>query len=214
MTNEPKQPKKGTPAKVLTTKESRAQRSAENTIDSVIPSATIAAVYSGIAIEDAKPFYDEINKTKKRVVDDNNMADVETMLLAQAHALQSVFWNMMMRAQKAEYNQSLQIFLGMGLKAQSQCRTTLEALAEIKNPRHPATFVKQQNIANNQQVNNEGAAPHLQLRESNTLTQVGAGAENITNNANKLLEAKSYERLDTRTQSTTSSPYQTMETVD
>jgi hypothetical protein len=209
MTN---QPKNNTPVKASNIQKKKAKKGALNATDSIVPNAIITAIYSGVSFENAKPFYNEIAKIKKRVVDDNNMADVETMLLAQAYALQSVFWKMMMRADKAEYNKNLQTYFAIGLKAQSQCRTTLEALAEIKNPRHPATFVKQQNIANNQQVNNEGAASLPQLSDTNTRTH--AGTENITNNANKLLEAKSYERLDTRTQSTTSSPYQTMATVD
>ena len=45
----------------------------------------------------------------------------------------------------------------MGLKAQSQCRATIEALATIKNPLNVA-LVNQANIANNQQVNN-GSIP-------------------------------------------------------
>lgn len=46
------------------------------------------------------------------------------------------------------------------LKAQNQCRQTLAALAEIKNPRR-TTLIGQQNNATNQQVNNAaiGANP-------------------------------------------------------
>jgi hypothetical protein len=48
---------------------------------------------------------------------------------------------------------NLDTFLRLGLKAQAQAVRTIEALAEMKNPRSVA-FVKQANIANNQQVNN------------------------------------------------------------
>jgi hypothetical protein len=41
----------------------------------------------------------------------------------------------------------------LALKAQSQAVRTLEALGELKNPR-PVTFVRQANVAHNQQVNN------------------------------------------------------------
>jgi hypothetical protein len=45
-------------------------------------------------------------------------------------------------------------FMRLALKAQSQCRSTIESLAEIKNPSSVA-FVKQANIAKgHQQVNN------------------------------------------------------------
>jgi transposase InsO family protein len=44
----------------------------------------------------------------------------------------------------------------LALKAQSQCRATVEALAEMKNPK-PVAYVQQANIANGpQQVNNNG----------------------------------------------------------
>jgi hypothetical protein len=55
-----------------------------------------------------------------------------------------------------EYLNSADTYMRLALRAQSQCRTTLEALAEIKNPRAVA-FVKQANIAHgHQQVNNVG----------------------------------------------------------
>lgn len=48
--------------------------------------------------------------------------------------------------------------LRLALKAQAQSRATVEALAEVKNPRSVA-FVKQANIAHgHQQVDNPGAA--------------------------------------------------------
>lgn len=46
----------------------------------------------------------------------------------------------------------------MALKAQAQCRATLEALAEIKNPR-PVAFVKQANISGEHQQVNNGVQP-------------------------------------------------------
>src|SRR3546814_4081215 len=48
-------------------------------------------------------------------------------------------------------------YMRLALKAQSQARTTIETLAEVKNPKAVA-FVKQANIANNQQVNNGDSA--------------------------------------------------------
>ena len=46
----------------------------------------------------------------------------------------------------------------LGLKAQAQCRATLQTLAEIKNPQ-PVAFVKQANIANGPQQVNNGRVP-------------------------------------------------------
>jgi hypothetical protein len=45
----------------------------------------------------------------------------------------------------------------LALKAQGQCRATLETLAAIKNP--PVVFAKQRNISHGHQQVNNGAAP-------------------------------------------------------
>ncbi len=55
-----------------------------------------------------------------------------------------------------------ELYLRLALKAQGQCRATLETLAVIKNPT-ALTFVKQANIAHGpQQVNNTIAPPDPQ----------------------------------------------------
>jgi hypothetical protein len=74
--------------------------------------------------------------------------------------------------------------LRLGLKAQSQCRATLETLATIKNPQ-PVAFVRQANIAHGpQQVNNRGEAA------------AASRAEESENPPNKVLEHQHAERLD------------------
>lgn len=78
------------------------------------------------------------------------------LLTSQAIALNSVFLEMSRRAalNMGEHMGAMETYMRLALKAQSQCRTTLETLAEIKNPRAVA-FVKQANIAGgHQQVNN------------------------------------------------------------
>jgi hypothetical protein len=78
------------------------------------------------------------------------------LLTSQAIALNAVFLEMSRRAalNMGEHMGAMETYMRLALKAQSQCRTTLEALAEIKNPRSVA-FVKQANIAGgHQQVNN------------------------------------------------------------
>lgn len=59
---------------------------------------------------------------------------------------------------RQEYLKQFQAYLGLALKAQAQCRATLEALAEIKNPR-PMAFVKQANISGGPQQVNNGMHP-------------------------------------------------------
>ncbi len=75
---------------------------------------------------------------------------IEAMLLGQAHSLQAIFTRHTQRMVKAEYLPQLKMHAAIALKAQNQCRQTLTALAEIKNPKR-ATFIKNQ--ATNQQIN-------------------------------------------------------------
>lgn len=89
---------------------------------------------------------------------DGDLAEFEGMLGAQAYALNAIFLEMTRRAalNMGQHMQATEQYMRLALKAQSQARTTIEALAEVKNPRAVA-FVKQANIANNQQVNNNEA---------------------------------------------------------
>ena len=82
-----------------------------------------------------------------------DMTNVEEMLYCQAVTLQAVFAKTLQHAITNESVKHQNMMLTLAFKAQAQCRTTLETLANIKNPR-AATFVRQANIAQNQQVNN------------------------------------------------------------
>ena len=89
-----------------------------------------------------------------------DLGDVEAMLFNQAITLQAMFTALSRRAaiNVGEHANTVDLYLKLAFRAQSQCRSTLEALAEIKQPRS-ATFVRQANIANGpQQVNNGNAA--------------------------------------------------------
>jgi hypothetical protein len=86
------------------------------------------------------------------------------------------------------YMEACETYLRLALKAQSQCRTTIEALAFIKNPQ-PTAFIRQQNVGYNQQVN-DGAAPAVTALRAR---------EEISKPANELLEAQHGERLDNGT---------------
>jgi len=75
---------------------------------------------------------------------------IEAMLLGQAHSLQAIFTHYANKMASAEYLNQLKVNGALAMKAQNQCRQTLAALAEIKNPKR-ATFIKNQ--ATNQQIN-------------------------------------------------------------
>lgn len=116
-----------------------------------------------------------------------DMRRPEAMLYAQAAALQSIFMNFSRRALNQDYQAHLESFFRMAMKAQNQCRMTLETLATIKNP--PVVFAKQANINNGgqQQVNN-GAAP--------VDGQVPTHVSNPPPAKNELLEKSDGQRLD------------------
>ena len=85
-------------------------------------------------------------------VKSGDLSAVETTLTAQATALNTIFAELSRRAalNMGEYLPAMETYLRLALKAQAQCRATLQTLAEIKNPR-PVAFVKQANIANGPQ---------------------------------------------------------------
>lgn len=98
---------------------------------------------------------------KVQKIQGGNMAGVEAMLASQACTLDALFNNLTHRSilnMAGGYPGAAEQYLRMALKAQSQCRTTLETLNEIKFPKAP-TFIRQQNVANQQQVNNGAPVP-------------------------------------------------------
>ena len=97
-----------------------------------------------------------------KAVNQGNMQRTEGILLSQAQALDAIFVNLMRRATSQTTMMHWEAYMRMGMKAQGQCRATLQVLADMKNPR-PVAFVKQANINNGgqQQVNNVMAADSM-----------------------------------------------------
>ncbi len=86
-----------------------------------------------------------------------DMSRAEAILTVQAHTLDFMFNSYVQRAEKAEYLKQCEGYMRIALKAQAQCRSTVEALSAMKNPR--VQYVNQQNVAVNQQVNNGATHP-------------------------------------------------------
>lgn len=95
-----------------------------------------------------------------KAVQGGDLKPVEAMLMAQAASLNAMFCELTRRAglNMGEYLEATETYMRMALKAQAQCRSTLEALAEIKAPRS-VLIAKQANIANGHQQVNNGASP-------------------------------------------------------
>jgi len=88
---------------------------------------------------------------------------MESMLVAQATTLDALFNRLTQRAMAQEYLKQFETYMRLALKAQAQARVTVEALAEIKNPR-PMAFVRQANVGTNVQVNNGVSRPYAGAR--------------------------------------------------
>jgi len=87
-------------------------------------------------------------------VKSGDLGHVEAMLTGQATALQSIFTRLVEHGLNQSYVSNYELMLKLALRAQSQCRATLETLAAIKNP--PVRInAGQANVSNGpQQVNN------------------------------------------------------------
>ena len=106
-------------------------------------------------------------------VQSGDLSAVEATLTAQAAALNAIFSELARRAalNMGKYLPATETYLRLALKAQSQCRATLQTLAEIKFPR-PLAFVRQANIAHGpQQVNNGGGTASDPTRAGISTTQ-------------------------------------------
>ena len=106
-------------------------------------------IFSDICLQDCI----EVMQDDIKAVNGGNLDKLEGMLTAQAEALNAIFNNFAKRAIHSTVMPQLDIYTRLAMKAQAQCRTTVEAIAEIKYPKS-ATFIKQANIAQQQQVNN------------------------------------------------------------
>lgn len=94
-------------------------------------------------------------KEKAGALNRGDMREAEALLCAQAAALNAIFTELARRAalNMGEYLGATETYLRLALKAQSQCRSTIETLSAMKNP--PVVFARQANICNGpQQVNN------------------------------------------------------------
>lgn len=134
-----------------------ARQFADLVTDGEVANATTALRY-------AEPDQGEISLTDLveslhahgQAVNRGDLAAAERMLSGQAVALNAIFGEMARRAHLniGAHLGATESYMRLALKAQSQSRATVEALAAIKNP--PVVFARQANINNGgqQQVNN------------------------------------------------------------
>lgn len=150
-------PAKKTPATAPTTPEKRTVEPHQVLVSSTIQNAVGIKSWGSFAGEpDLAEMLDDIRDQVKQL-QAGDMSRVEAMLYGQAMSLQTIFTSLSRKAASSEYLKQFQANLGLALKAQAQCRATLEALAEIKNPR-AVLITKQANISGGHQQVVNGAA--------------------------------------------------------
>ncbi len=111
-----------------------------------------------------------------------DLAQAEAMLMNQATALQSLFVRLVECGMTQDIMPNIEGFMRLALRAQSQCRATLETLASIKNP--PIIYAKQANVTSGpQQINNGIAAPSQARDIKSEQTQLSGGNHELLQDA-------------------------------
>lgn len=111
----------------------------------------------------------ELMEEAFKKVKDGDLTIAEEILTSQAVALNVAFNSFTMRAGRQQDVTTIKMFLQLALKAQNQCRSTLDSLRELKQP-SGTQFIKQANIAQNQQINH-GLIPAKNLNTQNELLE-------------------------------------------
>jgi hypothetical protein len=165
----------------------------------VLMGHAIKGQYAQDEIIDINAIIQELEEQSK-IINSGELTRPENILTSQAHTLNALFAELIgrSRANMGEYFHASEKYMRLALKAQSQCRTTLETLAEIKNPR---PYI-QNNKAQYQQVNNGISDNHTRTEKIKS--------------SNELLEDQSNDEqwMDTREAETAIRDDKEMETVE
>ena len=90
-------------------------------------------------------------KAESERLSEGKSEDVGPILANQALALQSLFSRLTERALSQSHMSNIETFMRLALRAQSQCRATLETLSSLNKA--PTVFAQQANVATDQQIN-------------------------------------------------------------
>jgi len=157
------------PRKILTVNAGSSDEKRGRAFATQLNSPELAA-YRVISIMQPKNLADEIDtptlldvlKEQSKDIQGGDMAKAESMLINQAEALQSLFVRMCEQSMAQSHMPNLDAFMRLALRAQSQCRATIETLANIKNP--PILFAKQANVTTGPQQINNGTVSNSDTR--------------------------------------------------
>jgi hypothetical protein len=193
--------------RLYATDKNEAHEIAEAAIRPSINAAATMRHFKGQVLPGTIPITDLVEALTRQSesVNKGDLHRCEAMLTSQAQTLEAIFTDLAIRAARnfGEYNHTAEMYMRLALKAQSQCRATIEAIAEMKNPK-PIAFVKQANIAHGpQQVNNT----------ENQSFRAGTRVRENEIPQNKLLEAENGAQMDTGTQSEAINAHSRVEAV-
>jgi hypothetical protein len=170
---------------------SEAAQIAELALDGITCNAATAKMFSGglFGELDLTECVSSLRQCAERV-NSGNLDYLESTLTAQAINLDAIFNGLAKRAalNMGEHLDATERYMRLALRAQSQCRATLETLATIKNP--PIVFARQANVTTGPQQINNGTC------ESSTHTRAHAGKNDSAKN--ELLENPEHGSMDTR----------------
>lgn len=136
------------------------------------------AAYRVIGATQPKHLADEIDvpgllatlRDNAKAVSSGDLSRVEALLTNQADALQAIFVGLVERSSRQEYVAYAEPYMRLALKAQTQCRATLQTLAEIKSP--PVVYARQANVTSGPQQINNGVNPTRARESQNPPTQL------------------------------------------
>ena len=129
-------------------------------------------------------------KRQIRAVNDGDMRRPEAMLLAQAHALESLFSSLMQVGLNdlGKNSRDSERVIRLALKAQQQCQNSLRNLSDIKHPK-AITIAGNANVAQNQQINHHNENDQTELLEVQHGERLDGGTQTETARGNPKVEA-------------------------
>ncbi len=187
MANKPKKPTTSEaekfPRKSVTCKRGANDDEKGRNYAELMTSSELAA-FRVIGIMQPKALADQIDtptmlatlREQAAAVQGGDLTQAEAMLINQASSLQALFVRLSERAMEQSQMPNLEGFMRMALRAQSQCRATLETLAAIKNP--PIVYARQANVTTGPQQINNGTVVPPQVRENENVLNKLSGSGN------------------------------------
>ena len=123
-------------------------------------------------------------------VHSGDMKRSEAMLITQAHTLNELFNCLARRSamNMGEYMNAAETYMRLALKAQSQCRATLETLSTVKNP--PVIYARQANVTTGPQQVNNGIPSHMRENEIEQNKQSGGDSELLSDAGASQIESR------------------------